>query len=613
MMPGAQRDSILLLPPPSTPSPKGRARPLRGPSLWLLVLLAVVVADLAFGWRQIGQVWRGELSDPDSYMLLVRMREALSQGHWFGGMVSRDASGHGVVLYWSHLFDAMILLLYAPLRLVLPLDGALYWAGAAMAPLSMGLLGIIVMWAPAPLALPQWRWAGLLFTIIAESAWDGYGNFGYVTHHVLLIATVAATIGFSGRAAVGDTTAGLGAGTAAALGIWLSPETVPFCLLALGAIGVGWAAALDRTGTAMAACGSALAVLVGLGFALDPPYDGYGVIELDRLSIVFVLLAVILCASAWCLRGAQHWLKTASSRMLALLLAVGGSAATWLTLFPELLRGLGGIVTKSQGAAFFSHIEEMQPVATLGGVSLHLLDPALATLAAAVFAAKARGTPGSRRAMALWTYCSVCGVAVIAIGVWHVRFTGYAKLGAALMLPIILSRIAPSKPLLRPLVLAVFLLLPPLPYQLGLLSPTEAERVHERKTSTLCSVRLLAPALSSYAGKVVLANVNDTPELLWRSPVLTVGSLYHSGIEAFMRLRAAWRAGDLNHVPAALRQAGVQYLLICPGERRSAVVAEAAGTLWDRVHAGNPPSWLTKLDIGAGSGFILYRVNPQNQ
>jgi hypothetical protein len=608
-MPGAQRDSILVFPPPSAPSRQERARPLHGPSLWLLVPLAVVVADLAFGWRQIGQVWRGELTDPDSYMLLVRMREALSHGHWFGSVVSRDASGHGVVLYWSHLFDAVILLLHAPLRLILPPDKALYWAGAAMAPLSMGLLGIVVMWAPAPLALPQWRWAALLLAIIAESAWDGYGNFGYVTHHVLLIATVAATIGFSGRAAVGDTTAGLGAGIAAALGIWLSPETAPFSLLALGAIGVGWAAARDGTATAMAACGSALAVLIGLGFALDPPYDGYGIVELDRLSIVFVCLAVILCASAWCLLGAERWLTTAPARMLALLLTAGGSAVTWLTLFPEFLHGLGGIVSKSQEEAFFSHIEEMQPVATFGSLSLHLLDPALATLAAAVFAARARGTPGGQRAMALWTYCAVCGVAAIAIGVWHVRFTGYAKLGAALLLPIILSRIAPSKQLLRPLVLAVFLLLPPLPYQLGLLSPTEAERIRERKTSTLCSLRLLAPALSSYAGEVVLANVNDTPELLWRAPVLTVGSLYHSGIEAFMRLRAAWRAGDLSHVPSALRTAEVRYLLICPGERRSAVVAGAAGTLWDRVHAGNPPSWLTRVDIGAGSGFILYRVN----
>lgn len=612
-MPRGQSNSTLVFPPPSTPSREGRGRPLRGPSLWLLVLLAVVVADLAFGWRQIGQVWRGELTDPDSYMLLVRMREALSKGHWFGSMVSHDASGHGVVLYWSHLFDAVILLLYTPLRLVLPTDGALYWAGAAMAPLSMGLLGIIVMWAPAPLALPQWRWAGLLLTIIAESAWDGYGNFGYVTHHVLLIAAVAATIGFSGRAAVGDTTAGLGAGTAAALGIWLSPETAPFSLLALGAIGVGWVSARGGAGSAMAACGSAFAVLIGLGFALDPPYGGYAVIELDRLSIVFVWLAVIICAGAWWLRGAERWLKTAPARALALLLTAGGGAATWLTLFPEFLHGLGGIVTISQEEAFFSHIEEMQPVATFGGVSLHLLDPALATLAAAVFAINARGTPGGRRAMALWTYCSVCGVVAIAIGVWHVRFTGYAKLGSALLLPIILSRIAPPKQLLRPLVLGAFLLLPPLPYELGLLSPTEAERMHDRKISTLCSVRLLAPALGSYAGKVVLANVNDTPELLWRSPVLTVGSLYHSGIEAFMRLRAAWRAGNLDHVPPALRTAEVQYLLVCPGERRSAVVAGAVGTLWDRVHTGNPPSWLTRVDVGAGSGFILYRVNPQTQ
>ena len=40
---------------------------------------------------------------------------------------------------------------------------------------------------------------------------------------------------------------------------------------------------------------------------------------------------------------------------------------------------------------------------------------------------------------------------------------------------------------------------------------------------------------------VVPADVNDTPDLLYRTQVRTVGSLYHRDIEAFARLRAAWR------------------------------------------------------------------------
>jgi hypothetical protein len=38
-------------------------------------------------------VARGLLVDPDSYMRLIRIREALANGHWFGYVVSRDASG----------------------------------------------------------------------------------------------------------------------------------------------------------------------------------------------------------------------------------------------------------------------------------------------------------------------------------------------------------------------------------------------------------------------------------------------------------------------------------------------------------------------------------------
>src|SRR5579864_4079022 len=61
---------------------------------------------------------QGTLVNPDSYMRLVRIQEALDHGRWFGDVVSGDVSGLGDVLPWSHLLDGLILLLRAPLRAI---------------------------------------------------------------------------------------------------------------------------------------------------------------------------------------------------------------------------------------------------------------------------------------------------------------------------------------------------------------------------------------------------------------------------------------------------------------------------------------------------------------
>ena len=55
--------------------------------------------------------------------------------------------------------------------------------------------------------------------------------------------------------------------------------------------------------------------------------------------------------------------------------------------------------------------------------------------------------------------------------------------------------------------------------------------------------------LAPHAGQVVLTDVNKSPELQYRSEIVTVGSLYHRNPAGFMRLRAAWRSQDAEAVP----------------------------------------------------------------
>jgi hypothetical protein len=115
--------------------------------------------------------------------------------------------------------------------------------------------------------------------------------------------------------------------------------------------------------------------------------------------------------------------------------------------------------------------------------------------------------------------------------------------------------------------------------------------------------------LAPYAGDVVLADVNDTPELLYRTGILTVGSLYHRNVAGFLRLRAAWRSGPSDTVPPAITASHAAFVLFCAKPHRSPLVGDLpADTLLDRLNRGAVPPWLSMVADDAYSGNILYRV-----
>ena len=109
--------------------------------------------------------------------------------------------------------------------------------------------------------------------------------------------------------------------------------------------------------------------------------------------------------------------------------------------------------------------------------------------------------------------------------------------------------------------------------------------------------------------EVLLADVNDTPEILYRTRVRTVGSLYHRDMRGFLRLRAAWRSAPSKRVPDAIDAAEVSLVLGCKTPERSALVADIpTPTLLDQVRTGAPPPWLRQIAENPRSGQVLYQV-----
>ena len=546
----------------------------------------------------IGQVLRGEMINPDSYMRLVRLHDELAVGHTLEA-VARDGSGQGTVLAWSHLLDSLVVLLAAPFGLLTDPDTAVRWAGILVGPLSIGALGAALGWAVAPVADRRFLWSAAVACALAPLIL-GYGMVGVLHHHVLLAVVTTMTAGWALRLSLGmgGTAAGIAMGTWVAAGIWLSPETMPFGLLAFGGVALAWLMAPETPGlrTGIAATGTALLGVVITALLVDAPSGGMFAAEIDRLSGVYLALGAACCAAGWAIAGLG---RIAGATVASLCLAA------WLAAFPSLLGGAEAVVTPEQARAMLAHIREMEPV--------HGLVDVVAYLGGGMAATGLLGWLTWRRRSAMLAYLVLCGAFIVTEGAIHVRFSTYAATLAVALLPVALTLatrslgdrgawlLAPVRAGLVGLTVCLPWLMPMLPGHAHASSSTQGMECH-----TLAGAALLNP----YPGRIVLAEPNDAPELLYRTGALTVGSLYHRNAAAFMRLRAAWRSQPGTVPDAAVIATGATLFLVCPRAERSPRVADLPkDTLLDRLWAGEAPPWLHQV-AAEPSGYVLYEKLP---
>lgn len=575
--------------------------PTMGNSRWSyqLLLAAFIAAAPAtlVGLRANPMLMQGALINPDSAMRLVRLNDIVTAGAPLHA-VMRDGSGGGTVLHWSHLLDSLLILLAAPLAPALGWPAALHGAGLASGPLAMAGLGAALAWAAAPAAERGWLWtAGL--AAAAAPVLLGYGALGVVHHHILLVVAVAMAAGWAHRivrGACSPTTGGLALGASLAAGLWLSPEALPFALAALGAVWAAWFASPTSRPMAQAlvAASGVYTTLTLLMLLADPPMASLLATEPDRLSIAFVLLGAGAFATSLVALGTGSRLRALACGLAA--------AVSWLNLFPAVLEGTHGLMTPDQASAFFTGINEMLPVSSLRGAMEHLFGGMASVAFLLLLALRQRGA--ARAALALAALAVAAAVALTAL---HVRFAAYPVCAAAVLLPVLLTRLSRSS--LSPswqaagrssaLTLGVCV-----PFLVGIATPSHAVA----GPMAVCRVTDAAPLLAPYPGAIVLAHVNHSPDLLYATKVRTVGSLYHRNPEAYVRLHEALRGVPSETSPGPLVQAtAATHVLACPGAGRTMLLhGLPRTTLLDRVNDDHPPSWLHR--VGSGGGWVLYAV-----
>ncbi|HET9147169.1 MAG TPA: hypothetical protein VFN77_03900 [Acetobacteraceae bacterium] len=573
---------------------------------YFLIFCLAAGLDLLIGARDIGLVLHGGLIDPDSYMRLLRIQQGLSQGHLVN-MVRRDDSGTPIIIEWSRLFDAALVALATPLAPFLGWHRALFASGVASGPLGAGLLGAALAFAAAPLSERRFMWMAPVIGLLLPGI-RGYASFGIIHYHLVMLAAAAMTAGFALRARHGSRRMGLAAGMAGGFAIWIMPETMPFVLFAF--IGLGWRWLHRPIGPAMAWLGAGFAGVLALGTAIDPPHGGFFAPEIDRISIIYLLLGLaVLGVTALLARLDRLEFSHGRRNLLGILAALIGFAA-WLARYPQLAIGPYALMTPREMRQFFGAMAETQPVHGAEEAFL-LLGPGAAALVYCLHRAwRMRNTPQEAGACVIAAAAGLFGLALTARFVIFQQFpAGFA----AALLPVALSdasrRLAarPARAAAARIGMIFTCLIAPYTPSIAM-AAVHAPRRDAKLPS--CAMRHIAPLLAPTSGQVVLARMGETPELLYRSRIITVGSLYQHGIPAYLRARAAWRSPVKSYPSPAVIATRARFVLFCPARHYAPVKGAPKNSLWNELSRNRPPAWLKQTGADKSTGFRLYRISP---
>ncbi|OZB41284.1 MAG: hypothetical protein B7X48_01185 [Acidiphilium sp. 34-60-192] len=572
---------------------------------YFIIFCASALLAIAASPHTILPVFHGRLVDTDSYMRLLRIEQGLRRGH-LSNLVYRDDSGKPLIIEWSRLVDAFILALSAPLAPFLGWHRALYIGGVATQPLFAGALGASLAFAVAPLADRQFLWAAPVVALLLPGI-RGFEAFGEVHYHIILLASIAFTLGWCLRARDGAVRPMLYAGISGGFAIWIMPETMPFIMLGYGTLGLVW---LSRPiGAGLARCGAGFFVTTTLATLIDPPHGGPLIAETDRISIIYVALAAATAVSlGWFAlldRQNLHPRPRTTLGMIGAALCL----AIWLALFPRVALGPFGLIPARDMKLFFGHMSEVQPVTGYVHVSLVLAPGMIAALYAIFCAWRARTHLPS---CAAWFMLSLAIILSVALTARFLIFQQIPAGFAAASVPIMLTDVTRQfgvHPIrvaaLRVGIFALFILGTYMPGVVHALAHPKPSSTHGAQCSTVGIEGLLAPA----AGKIVLTSVDYVPQLLYRTHILTVGSLYQHGIGAYLRARTAWRTPVGSAPSAAFLRTGAQFVLFCNTSALDYLGKPIANdALWPRLAQKRPPVWLRQIGRTTEQGFRLYAV-----
>jgi hypothetical protein len=596
------------------------------PIACVILLWAGIEAAFVFGG--ITPILRGDFPDGDGFQRLLRIMHLLDSGDWYDGTLPRSNWPFGETMNWTRPLDILLLAGAGLLRPFMSLPDGLYWFGIVQAPLFALAAAFAAGWAAKPFFGERPSYA-LTLLFLMQPGVLSYTDAGRVDHHGLQIFCFVLACGFAARALAQPEKwrAAVLAGGVMALGLWISTEFLLILAASLATFGLMWLYQGERWVPANRGLATGFALGVAIALPLErAPMAGLFVVELDRLSILHLALAVVILA-AWLLLplAARKPGCTPIRRLGVAALGLLVGAAIMGSIDPRFFAGPLAAVDPALVPIWFSHIAEWQPVlpTSQAGVGrlLFWLGPPLLGFAWSL------GALWHHRRDSLapnWLFTVLTLGLFIVLTMRGVRFARYAEIASLVPLfrmVIWVCRRLGERQFVGATVLtslAVTAIILGLPYCGLALMGAAAANDHAAKTYA-CRIAEIAPVLSDPNGlgrrqHVIVAHLDSGPEIMYRTPHAVIGTPMHRNAAGILATYRLFTAPDDATARSIIDSRGIDLILLCPrsGERPFYASGNNEDTFYNRLVDDRLPVWVKRLALPAPleKGFRLYAICP---
>ena len=335
----------------------------------------------------------------------------------------------------------------------------------------------------------------------------------------------------------------------------------------------------------------------------------------DALSPVWLgdaLVGAALMVGLAMLRAKRWTMRLALAAGAGLLIAGFHALAS-----PQCLTRLEGVSPEAT-ALWLSHVREARPIYRHGAeiMALTLSLPIAGLLGYGLVAWRGRGdTDLLRRTIAV----AVPGLVALILLFWQTRTGPAAQMMAvpgAVAVAFILAPLAYNarSPLLRVpgTVVAVLLglgaLVPLITGQLPNKPKTAAQKRVDVANRTCPSLRALAPVARQPRG-LIFTFVDLGPRIITVTKHDAIAGPYHRNDRAIADVMNAFRGDEAQARRIIAQEYRSDYLLVCPDMSTATIFqAETPKGFYMQLVRGKVPSWLTPIDLGPKSPYLMWKV-----
>lgn len=562
------------------------------------VVSGLLLTSLLSG--NIGQIGK----DSDDVMRLVQVRELLDGKNWFDLSQPRLGPEGGTLMHWSRLIDLPIA---AIAFLLTPLFGEETALSAAIS--IWPLLSVLIVTAAFVAGARKLggRMTLLFASVFAFALLSFHFRFlpGSIDHHNvqlgLLILAAACLLG-DPRSIRGGAVAGAALALAAAVGV----EVYVFVAAIAAFVAVDWAFSGEAARKSAVVFGASFAATLAAVFLITVSPQDYGAVQCDALSSVSLLAGVgggvAFALAAQLCSGQPLLFRLASLGLVAVL-----CAALVLLVGPQCLSNPLSTLSPEARMLWLDRVDEARPVLAdwpdRPANVLYRLGPAALGLLGACLLAW-RGV--HRREMLLFILLLMIS---LAFTFYQARFFVFGQLFAVLPLAVFAARVHSGEAgIPRLTYLLVVLLGIPTSWAAAGIMITPKSTQEAPDEIALCLTPEAVAVLNHLPPGRFLASPNDTPGLLLETPHSALHGNYHrntAGIDAAIALFMT----PVHAAHAGLLSAGVDYIMVCPGDPNLRFFTRHApdGFIVEII-GGDVPGW---LEPAARAGdTAIYRVKP---